>query len=145
MANIKLKDLLAENMRRFKTKNLNENIDGITTTVGELLGMLNGINPKAEISLNYDGEVDTDVVALNYVDMEGLEFEEPEIILVGETTENHMTVGMLRTQLSKLDSNIFVTLNLDTDAGSQVVSKIQVDTEMADDSSQPEIILFGDR
>jgi hypothetical protein len=123
---------------------LNENEGSDGTTVGTLLGMLNSINPSAEISLNYDGKMGTEVKALNYVDNEMANDEDqPEIILVGETEEGHMTVGELKSELSKLNPSTYVTLNLDLDSGTVVVDNIDIDSEMANDEDQPEIILFG--
>ena len=122
-------------------KKLEENVGG--TTVKTLLGMLNSINPNAKISLNYDGDMETEVKALNYIDTEGLQYKEPEIILVGETEEEHMTVGELKSQLSKINPSTHVTLNLDLDSGTVVVDNIEIDSEMANDEDQPEIILFG--
>ena len=123
---------------------LNENEGSGGTTVGTLLGMLNSINPNAEISLNYDGKMGTEVKALNYVDTEMANDEDqPEIILVGENEEGHMTVGELKSELSKLNPSTYVTLNLDLDSGTVVVDNIEIDSEMASDDEQPEIILFG--
>jgi len=116
------------------------------TTVGTLLQMLNSVNPNADISLNYDSPTEgTEVRALNYIDTEGLSFDEPEIILVGETSGNHMTVGKLKSELSKIDPSIYVTLNLDLETGTEVIDNIEIDTEMANDEEQPEIILFGSK
>jgi hypothetical protein len=113
-----------------------------TTTVGKLLQMIGSVPANAFISLNYDGGAETEVKALNYIDMEGLDNEEPEIILVGETEEDHMTVGELKSKLSTIDPSTYVTLNLDLENGTEVVSNIQIDTEMMNDEEQPEIILF---
>jgi hypothetical protein len=80
-----------------KAKGLKEEVqalfeDGMTegrgqgTTVGKLLNMISSIPSNAFISLNYDGSQGTEVRALNYVDMEGLDglaSGEPEIILYG--------------------------------------------------------------
>lgn len=137
----KLAGLITES--EYKAK-LNENEGG--TTVGALLQMLNSVNPDADISLNYDSRTEgTKVRALNYIETEGLDFDEPEIILVGENNENHMTVGKLRSELSKIDPSTYVTLNLDLKTGTVVVDNIEIDTEMADDEEQPEIILFGSK
>lgn len=132
-----------EEEESFEDVSLDEGDGSGGTTVGELLGMLNSINPNAEISLNYDGDEGTEVTALNSVDTEGLGFDEPEIILVGETTEDHMTVGELKSELSKMDPSTYVTLNLDLDSGTVVINNIEVDSEMANDEERPEIILFG--
>jgi len=142
-----------------KAKGLKEEVqalfeDGMTegrgqgTTVGKLLNMISSIPSNAFISLNYDGSQGTKVRALNYVDMEGLDglaSGEPEIILVGETNEDHMTVGELKTQLSKLDPSTYVTLNLDLENGTKVVTNIKIDDEGLDGlaSGEPEIILYG--
>ena len=110
--------------------------------------MISSITSNAIVSLNYDGEEGTEVRALNYIDDGGLDGSfsgDPEIILVGETDKNHMTVGKLKAQLSKLDPSTYVTLNLDLENGTEVVSNIEVDDEGLDGSfsGKPEIILFG--
>ena len=119
-----------------------------STTVGELLNKIKSAPNNAVISLNYDGPQGTDVRALNYVDMEGLDAlvsGESEIILVGETDTDHMTVEQLKSQLSKLDPSTYVTLNLDLEGGTEVVNNIEVDMEGLDAlaSGESEIILYG--
>jgi hypothetical protein len=116
-----------------------------TTTVGELLQMINKIPNHAIVSLNYDEGYETVVKFLSNIDTEMINDEaDPEIILVGdlEDEQSAMTVGKLRLKLARIRPNTHVTLNIDDESETYVVNSIAIDTEELD-GELPMITLYG--
>jgi len=93
MANIKLNNLLAENMRRFKTKNLNEQF-------GTSLG--SGARPPQPKTIRYKKELQLDLSTVNVGDV--LEAYETNLnIPVGRGTVVAVDNSKKRVELSDIE------------------------------------------